>query len=484
MSLTTTAAPMTRSTIVVAACALLILLLIGGVSIRGTTQNEDHRTWVNHTHVVIASLESILLDITAAEAFQRTYLLTADERYLSACDTASKQALQDIDLVRELTKDNPQQQIAIERLKPIVMARVDALRYRIEVRKNQGLTASIEAVSRGNPGEALMDQTRALIAEMRSTEEKLLTTRENAATAGGRRVRLLIVIGNAFALLLFSFAALAIHRETRKRNLAEANLKRANADLEHRSAELSDTNSELESFSYSVAHDLRAPLRQISGYSNVLIQEYGPKLESDASHLLQKIDQGAKTMGHLVDDLLSLSRVGRQDLSIERTSLDAILRQVIRECGADSTGRNIEWQISQLSDADCDPALMKQVFMNLISNAVKYTRKRERAMIRVVETEKDGERIICIGDNGAGFDMRYAGKLFGVFQRLHKARDFEGTGVGLAIVQRIIRKHGGRIWAEAEEDRGATFYFTLKSARKNVARQYFSGKIEEEVYVA
>jgi len=475
---------MTRSSILVAACALLIPLLIGAISIQSTIRDEEDRAWVTHTHVVIAELQSISLGITSAETFQRAYLLTAEERYLSGCDEASKQVLRDMDELRELTQDNPQQQIALDRLKAIISARLDALRYRLTVRKNQGLLASIKALNNGNVGEALMDQTRATIAEMRSTEEKLLTARQNAAAASGKRLRLVIAVGNAFALLLFSFAALAIHRETHKRNFAESNLKRANADLERRSAELSDTNSELESFSYSVAHDLRAPLRQISGYSNVLIQEYGPKLESDASHLLQKIDQGAKTMGHLVDDLLSLSRVGRQDLSLEKTSLGAILKQVIRECAADSSGRNIEWQIDQLSDSDCDPALMKQVFLNLISNAVKYTRKRERAVIRVAEIEKDGERIICISDNGAGFDMRYAGKLFGVFQRLHKARDFEGTGVGLAIVQRIIRKHGGRIWAEAEENRGATFFFTLNSAKKNPAQPHFSARNQEEVYVA
>src|SRR5215470_3636988 len=215
---------MTRSSILVAACALLIPLLIGAISIQSTIRDEEDRAWVTHTHVVIAELQSILLDITSAETFQRAYLLTAEERYLSGCDEASKQVLRDMDELRELTQDNPQQQIALDRLKAIISARLDALRYRLTVRKNQGLLASIKALNNGNVGEALMDQTRATIAEMRSTEEKLLTARQNAAAASGKRLRLVIALGNAFALLLFSFAALAIHRETHKRNFAESRL--------------------------------------------------------------------------------------------------------------------------------------------------------------------------------------------------------------------------------------------------------------------
>jgi len=175
-------------------------------------------------------------------------------------------------------------------------------------------------------------------------------------------------------------------------------------------------------------------------------------------------------MGHLVDDLLSLSKVGRQELLLEDTQLDPLLRQVVEELAPEYAGREIEWQIAALTSAECDPGLIKQVFVNLVSNAVKYTSRREQAVIQVGETMQNDERIIFVKDNGAGFDMQYAGKLFGVFQRLHKAGDFEGTGVGLAIAQRIIRKHGGRIWAEAELDRGATFFFTLGVPRKDASR--------------
>src|SRR6266849_2807421 len=172
-------------------------------------------------------------------------------------------------------------------------------------------------------------------------------------------------------------------------------------------------------------------------------------------------------MGRLADDSLSLSKIGRQELALHATPLDYILRQEVEDLAAECSGRQVEWQIGNLFSAECDAGLMKQVFVNLLSNAVKYTGKRERAVIQVGQMTQNNLRVIFVRDNGAGFEMQYVGKLFGVFQRLHKARDFEGTGVGLAIVQRIIRKHGGRIWAEAKVDEGATFFFTLGSPENN-----------------
>jgi light-regulated signal transduction histidine kinase (bacteriophytochrome) len=281
------------------------------------------------------------------------------------------------------------------------------------------------------------------------------------AAASTRKMKVVIVLGNALGIFILLLAGVVIHRQAGRRTSDEQNLKRANESLGRRTSELSETNIELESFAYSVAHDLRAPLRHIAGYSDVLTQDYGPRLDAEGRRCLEKIGDGAQKMGCLVDDLLSLSKIGRQALSVEATSLDLLLRQVVEELAPECSGRQVEWQIGELFNAECDPGLMKQVFVNLLSNAVKYTGKRDRAVIQVGQMMQHGVRVIFVRDNGAGFEMQYAGKLFGVFQRLHKDRDFEGTGVGLAIVQRIIRKHGGQIWAEAELDRGATFFFTL-----------------------
>ncbi len=238
--------------------------------------------------------------------------------------------------------------------------------------------------------------------------------------------------------------------------------------VESRTAELAETNRELEAFTYSVSHDLRAPLRHINAYAQVLEEDYAPKFDAEGLKYLQRIQEGARRMGSLVDDLLNLARVGRQEIKIEEYSLDAIVKDVLQDLSDDNKDRRIEWRISPLGSAPCDPGLMKQVFTNLVSNAVKYSRPREVAVIEVDRKERAGEIVYMVRDNGVGFDMKYVNKLFGVFQRLHRAEEFEGTGVGLAIVERIIRRHGGRIWAEAAPDQGAAFYFTLgQSAREN-----------------
>ena len=474
---------MTRFSFALAICGLLILLALGISTFHSTRENESDRGWVTHTHLVIECLQAVEIHITEAETFQRGYLLTGEGGYLSRYDASTKEVGNDLNRLQGLIEDNPAQQAAFARLKSAILARQNALQYRVELRRKRGLRAGIDAM-RHNIGEEFMDETRNDITEMRTTEAKLLQIRQALAIETARKLRLFIILGNSFAIALFAIAALFVHRESTRRSRAEQKLTQLNADLERGSAKLSETNAELESFSYSVAHDLRAPLRQISGYCHVLVEDCGPQLDQEASRFLQKIDQGAKRMGQLVDDLLSFSRVGRQELLVERTSLNSILRQVIREHQSECEERSIDWQIGELSDAECDPMLMKQVFTNLISNSVKYTRRQESAMIRVAQAYENGERIISISDNGAGFDMQYAGKLFGVFERLHKAKDFEGTGVGLAIVQRIVRKHGGHIWAQAEEGRGATFHFTLNSAQSNERKQQFSTANQEEIHVA
>lgn len=446
----------------IAACALMVLLAIGVLSFRSTIRDEDDRGWVLHTHLVLEKLQEVHVNITEAETGQRGYMLTGQERYLKQYSAGVNQVRQDLTELWTLTHDNPTQQDAIKQLEPLIAARVAGLTDRIEIRKRRGLMAGIEALSTTD-GEEFMAQIRALIGEMRRTEAQLLAQRLETAAASTRRMKVVIVLGNGLAIVFLFMAGLVIHRETGKRNLAEHDLKHANGHLERRTAELSDTNVELESFSYSVAHDLRAPLRQIAGYSRVLIQDHGSQLDTEAQRYLGKVEDGARKMGRLVDDLLNLSRIGRQELSMQVTPLDPLLRSVVDELAPECSGRGIEWQLGDLFSVECDPGLMKQVFMNLLSNAVKYTRNREHALIQIGQMKGNNPPVIFVRDNGVGFEMQYVGKLFGVFQRLHKARDFEGTGVGLAIAQRIIRKHGGKIWAEAELDRGAAFFFTLGS---------------------
>lgn len=240
-------------------------------------------------------------------------------------------------------------------------------------------------------------------------------------------------------------------------------------DLENRvhqrTAQLETANAELEAFSYSVSHDLRAPLRAMNGFSRILIENYGPEIPPEAIRYLNSIRDNAVHMGRLIDDLLAFSQLGRKSLTKQPIDSAGLVHRVFDELRPEVGDRKVRLSVGDLPPVEADPALLRQVYVNLLSNAIKYTRGRDEAHIEVNARTNGGgpeDVIFSIKDDGAGFDMRYADKLFGVFQRLHRAEEFEGTGVGLATVQRIIQRHGGRIWAEAEVNHGATFYFTLQ----------------------
>jgi len=240
--------------------------------------------------------------------------------------------------------------------------------------------------------------------------------------------------------------------------------KRLEQEVQQRSAAFEAANKELEAFSYSVSHDLRAPLRAIDGFSRILLEDHIAHLPADAQRYLHAVRNNSQQMGRLIDDLLTFARLSRQPLSKQLVRPADLVQQCVEELRAEQQGRRVEMAIGDLPACQADPALLKQVWLNLISNALKYTRKQEMAVIAVGCQEQDSATAYFVRDNGVGFDMRYADKLFGVFQRLHRAEEYAGTGVGLAIVQRIIHRHGGRVWAEAAVNHGATFYFTLQGA--------------------
>jgi light-regulated signal transduction histidine kinase (bacteriophytochrome) len=253
-----------------------------------------------------------------------------------------------------------------------------------------------------------------------------------------------------------------ISHDITEQHAAVEQIRSLNADLQSRARELETANKELEAFSYSVSHDLRAPLRHLDGYADLLVKHSGPILDEKGRRYVNVISDSAKELGRLIDDLLAFSRMGRTDLCATRLPLEPLVWQVIRDLERDVNGRSVTWSVANLPTVTGDAAMLRLVIVNLLSNALKYSRPRESAEIEIGSCgDRSDETIVFVRDNGVGFDMEYAHKLFGVFQRLHSGEHFEGTGIGLANVRRIIQRHGGRTWAEGGVDQGATFYFSL-----------------------
>jgi PAS domain S-box-containing protein len=255
-------------------------------------------------------------------------------------------------------------------------------------------------------------------------------------------------------------------RDITGRKLGEENIKKLNAELEHRANELQTVNKELEAFSYSVSHDLRAPIRAIDGFSRILLGDFSDKLDEEGKRFLSVIRKNTQNMGQLIDDLLAFSRLGRQEVKPSEIDMSGLAKTIFEELKSTNLEQTIQLNINSLPHAHGDRAMIRQVFVNLLSNAIKFSRKKERSVIEVRGWVEEIENVYYVKDNGVGFDMNYVDKLFGVFQRLHSQGEFEGTGVGLALVQRIIHRHGGRVWAEGKVGEGAAFYFTLSAGER------------------
>lgn len=260
-----------------------------------------------------------------------------------------------------------------------------------------------------------------------------------------------------------------IVQDITERKAREAEIQQLNAELEQRvsqrTIELEGANKELEAFSYSVSHDLRAPLRAISGFSKIVLEDHSAALDADGLRYLHQVEQSARQMGQLIDDLLTFSRTGRQALVLQTVSTTDMVNACLADLQGMKENRHVTVNVGELPDCEADASLLKQVWLNLLGNALKYTRKCDQAVITIGSRREGDTDSYFVQDNGAGFEMKYADKLFGVFQRLHLADDYEGTGVGLALVQRIVQRHGGRVWAEANLNLGATFHFTLAGGR-------------------
>jgi len=415
---------------------------------------------VAHTYQVLGTLSEISSKLNEAESQQRAYLITADKRYLQWRDRVFAEIGKDVGELIELTADNPIQKQRIPDLEQKIANRLETMEGTRRLRETQGIEAVQQRILSG-VGPVAMDSIRAVLDSMQTEERRLLELRTADVKKGAD---LLLGISAAVIVVISLFLGwllMVIRRQMVERKQAEQAIESHNADRQQQTMQLEVANKELEGFSYSVSHDLRAPLRAIDGYALMLEEDYGDRLDEEAVRYLSVIRANSKRMGLLIDDLLAFSRLGRQDLAKGELNMNRLVQEVIDEALLQEGRKVAKIEVGQLPPAKADRALLRQVWVNLISNALKYSGKSPNPSIEV-SGRKDGiENVYSVTDNGVGFSMDYVEKLFGVFQRLHRAEEFSGTGVGLAIVQRLVTRHGGRVWAEGAVNKGARFSFTL-----------------------
>lgn len=479
---------------------VVVLLVTFYLAVHGAREAIELEGWVARTQEVLRVISEVRLERARLANQRLTLQLGGDSTPLDA-DSAKLRG--DIACLRALTADNPAQQSLLVEIEGVVNEDLAKLAIPAKPGRAEGGGRTPNSVAWAGVAEDSA-RLRALFDRLEANERALLAARSGAVQANARATRLVVYFAAAFTFFLLGLAGYFIQREIlnrgrietglrkaqdllglkfedqrtelehvmddlhgqiRARQQAETEIRRLNSDLEERveqrTQELKEANQELEAFSYSVSHDLRAPLRHMDGFSRILQQEYGTQLPEDARHYLDRVRSATTHMSNLVEDLLQLSRLGRQSPQLSRVALRSLVEEAQAEILATAGDRNIEWRIGDLPEAEVDAILFRQAWINLLSNAVKFSRNQTKALIEIGIREKENETIFFVRDNGAGFDPRYADKLFGVFQRLHRQDEFEGTGVGLATVQRIIKKHGGRVWAESQPGQGATFYFTL-----------------------
>jgi signal transduction histidine kinase len=400
--------------------------------------------------------------LTGAELAQRDYLLTGDPKRRAEYEHLTVNVQQHIGNLGRLVQDNALQRSNFSDLETRSAAQLEEMASALNAYTTFGLAAARAVLALGERANST-EETRSLIGRMDGIEAHDLAAQQAAGRAGWTTLVSLLA---AFAIALTVFIVLfrAIHRERVARRDTERALHAThelNAALEAKASQLEAINGELESFSCSVSHDLRAPLRAIDGFALMIEEDYGERLDGEGRRYLSVIREHSKRMGALIDNLLAFSRLGRLPVVTREVNVETLVREVIEEVLRASDASRPHVEVGPLPTAQGDRALLRQVWMNLVSNAVKYSSKAARPCIAVHGQRNADENLYSIRDNGVGFDMKYAKKMFGVFQRLHRADEFSGTGVGLAIVQRVVAKHGGRVWAEGKVDQGAVFSFAL-----------------------
>ena len=497
-----------------------VLLLAFYLVFHSASQAAGMNLWATHSQEVLSIIARARLEPAGLQNQVWAYRSAHDPELPRHFPFYQQILTDDIQKLRELTADNSAQRQLLTELTPILNTQMSSLRQAMERAASAPNERTDWAFDWSLPTQ-LSQHVQRLFDALETNERALLALRLSAVHNNARNTNVILCSAAALTFLILILAGDLISRELvtraelqaglgeaqellgvkyeeqrdelghaikdlnsqiRKRQRVEAELQALNGELEkrvdRRTEQLQEANKELETFSYAVSHDLRAPLRHMEGFAHFLQHKYGPTLPEEGQHYLNRISSAATFMSKLVEGLLQLSHIGTQLPNIKPVSLRALLRDARSTLHSEAGGRGIEWRISTLPEAEGDAVLLGQVFTNLLSNAIKFSSKQAHPIIEIGSCERNGEPAIFVRDNGAGFDPRYADKLFGVFQRLHRQDEFSGTGIGLATVQRIIHRHGGRIWAESAPGQGATFFFTLPCSAKSVAQpEYLMGAL-------
>lgn len=447
---------------------LLVLMLTGAGAALGLVSLSARRTYRalegaaarrQTAYEFLMALRQLRQHVGEVRVGLTGYALTRDSAYRATYASGMGGLASDTVMLRRLAGREPTLQEHLDRLGPAVTGYADAM------------AAVMRSADRGSPSVLgsqlghsrdilLLEGIRSVIVALESEQVRLMEAGARDVSEAVRRSRAIITAVLVVGVLLIlcaggaAFAQLwAREMERRTRHYADR--------LAERGRQLEEANKELDSFSHSVSHDLRAPLRAIDGFSAILSEEYGTKLDDEGMRLLRVIREKTERMARLIDDLLAFSRLGRQPIRAAEVDMAQLVGTTVGEVSSLEPERTIDFRVGPLPSVIGDASLLKQVWLNLLSNAVKYTRPRARAVIDVAGAVEGGDLVYTVNDNGVGFDMQHAGQLFGVFQRLHGPHEFEGTGVGLALVQRIVHRHAGRVWAESQPGEGAAFSFSL-----------------------
>jgi signal transduction histidine kinase len=459
--------------------AAVVVALNAWLGFRAIQSLHDSEYAVAHTWQVINQVESIMSSTKDAETGSRGFLITGEDRYLEPYTTARRELPSKLDHFASLTSDNPFHARQLTELRAVMEQRLDLLQQGIDLRRTSDRD-TVRAMILTGTGKAEMDHLRRIADTIEAEERRLLAIRTEAADRDNRRAHYIIALASAldlfFIAFLFRYFAteramrlaaeidaehLAVAREEAEQKTKEVRLLNESLELrvQERTQELETINRELEAFSYSVSHDLRAPLRTIDGFSLALEEDYQDIVDATGRDYIHRVRSGVQRMGQLIDALLQLSRITRAEITREKFNISDLAESVASVLKEENPGQDIVFTIEQNLEADGDPRIIRVALENLFGNSIKFSSKKPNTRVKFGwDSEK---KAYFVKDNGAGFDMFYADKLFNAFNRLHGDKDFRGSGIGLATVARIIHRHHGTLSGEGVVGHGATFWFTL-----------------------